>query len=71
MKVNELITRLQQLVNTEPELGEVDIKLETEPTYKNTRESDIEDVWIHEWYDSRTKKKYKTVILTEERNDNT
>ena len=41
MKVNELITKLQQLVNTEPELGEVDIKLETEPTYKNTRESDM------------------------------
>lgn len=71
MKVNELITRLQQLVNTEPELGEVDIKLETEPTYKNSIESNIEDVWIHEWYDSRTKKKYKTVILMEERNDNT
>jgi len=71
MKVNELIARLQQLVNTEPELGEVDIKLETEPTYKNSIESDIDDVWIHEWYDSRTKKKYKTVILTEERNDNT
>ena len=70
MKVNELIARLQQLVNTEPELGEVDIKLETEPTYKNSIESDIDDVWIHEWYDSRTKKKYKTVILTEERDDN-
>ena len=71
MKVNELITRLQQLVNTEPELGEVDVKLETEPTYKNSIESDIDDVWIHEWYDSRTKKEYKTVILTEEQNDNT
>ena len=70
MKVNELITRLQQLVNTEPELGEVDIKLETEPTYKNSIESDIEDVWIHEYYDSKTKKKYKTVIIMEERNDN-
>ena len=70
MKVNELITKLQQLVNTEPELGEVDIKLETESTYKNSIESDIDDVWIHEWYDSRTKKKYKTVILTEERDDN-
>ena len=70
MKVNELITKLQQLVNTESELGEVDIKLETEPTYKNSIESDIDDVWIHEWYDSRTKKKYKTVILTEERDDN-
>ena len=69
MKVNELITKLQQLVNTEPELEEVDIKLETEPTYKNSIESGIDDVWIHEWYDSRTKKKYKTVILTEERND--
>lgn len=71
MKVNELIARLQQLINTEPKLGEVDIKLETEPTYKNSIESDIDDVWIHEWYDSRTKKKYKTVILTEVRNDNT
>ena len=71
MKVNELITRLQQLVNTEPELGNVDIKLETEPTYKNLIESDIEDVWIHEWYDSKIKKKCKTVILVEERNDNT
>ena len=71
MKVNELITRLQQLVNTEPELGNVDVKLETEPTYKNSIESDIDDVWVHEWYDSRTKKKYKTVILVEERNDNT
>lgn len=70
MKVNELINRLQQLVNTEPELGEVDIKLETEPTYKNPIESDIEDVLIHHWYDSKTKKEYKTVILTEERNDN-
>ena len=71
MKVNELITRLQQLVNNEPELGEVDIKLETEPTYKNPIESDIEDVLIHHWYDSKTKKEYKTVILMEERNDNT
>ena len=71
MKVNELITRLQKLVNTEPELGDVDIKLETEPTYKNSIESDIEDVWIHEWYDSKIKKNCKTVILMEERNDNT
>lgn len=69
MKVNELITRLQQLVNTEPDLGEVDIKLETEPTYKNSIESDIEDAWIHEWYDSKTKKEYKTVILVEKQND--
>ena len=71
MKVNELIARLQQLVNTEPELSEVDIKLETEPTYKNSIESDIDDVWIHEWYDSKTKKNCKTVILVEERSDNT
>lgn len=71
MKVNELITRLLQLADTEPELGNVDVKLETEPTYKNSIESDIDDVWIHEWYDSKTKKKYKTVILTEVRNDNT
>ena len=71
MKVNKLIDILQRLVNTEPDLGDVDIKLETEPTYKNTRESDIEDVWIHEWYDSKTKKNHKTVILMEERNDNT
>ena len=71
MQVNELITRLQQLVNTEPELGEVDIKLETEPTYKNSIESDIDDVWIHEWYDSKAKKECKTVILVEEQNDNT
>ena len=71
MKVNELIARLQQLVNTEPELSEVDIKLETEPTYKNSIESDIDDVWIHEWYDSKTKKNCKTVILGEERSDNT
>ena len=63
MKVNELITRLQQLVNTEPELSEVDIKLETEPTYKNPVESDIEDVLIHHWYDSKTKKECKVVIL--------
>lgn len=69
MKINELIARLQQLVNTEPELGEVDIKLETEPTYKNSIESDIEDVWIHEWYDSKTKKNCKTVILVEKQND--
>lgn len=69
MKVNELIIKLQQLVDTEPELGKADIKLETEPTYKNSIESDIDDVWIHEWYDSKTKKKYKTVILTEKQND--
>ena len=69
MKVNELITRLQQLVNTEPDLGEIDIKLETEPTYKNTIESDIKDVLIHHWYDSKTKKECKTVIIVEKRND--
>lgn len=69
MKVNELITRLQQLVSTEPELGNVDIKLETEPTYKNSIESDIDDVWIHEWYDSKTKKECKVVILVEKQND--
>lgn len=63
MKVNKLITVLQRLVNTEPELGEVDIKLETEPTYKNPVESDIEDVLIHHWYDSKTKKECKVVIL--------
>ena len=69
MKVNKLIDILQRLVNTEPDLGDVDIKLETEPTYKNTRESDIEDVWIHEWYDSKTKKNCKTVIIMERQND--
>ena len=61
MKVNKLIAVLQRLVNTEPELGKVDIKLE---------KSNIEDVLIHHWYDSKTKKEYKTVILVEERNDN-
>ena len=61
MKVNKLIDILQRLVNTEPELGKVDIKLE---------KSNIEDVLIHHWYDSKTKKEYKTVILVEERNDN-
>lgn len=71
MKVNKLIDILQRLINTEPELGEAVIKLETEPTYKNSFESDIEDILIHHWYDSRTKKEYKTVILVEERNDNT
>lgn len=69
MKVNELITRLLQLADTEPELGNVDVKLETEPTYKNPIESDIEDVLIHHWYDSKTKKEHKVVILVEERND--
>lgn len=69
MKVNELITMLQQLINNEPDLGEVDIKLETEPTYKNSFESDIEGVFIHHWYDSKTKKEYKTVILVGEQND--
>lgn len=69
MKVNELITRLLQLADTEPELGNVDVKLETEPTYKNSIESDIEDVLIHHWYDSKTKKEHKTVILVERKND--
>lgn len=69
MKVNKLITMLQRLVNTEPELGEVDVKLETEPTYKNPIESDIEDVLIHHWYDSKTKKEHKVVILVEKQND--
>ena len=69
MKVNELITRLLQLADTEPELGNVDVKLETEPTYKNSIESDIEDVLIHHWCDSKTKKEHKVVILVEKQND--
>lgn len=71
MKVNKLITVLQRLVNTEPELGNVDVKLETESIYKSPLECDIEDVLIHHWCDSKTKKEHKVVILVERQNDNT
>lgn len=71
MKVNELITRLLQLADTEPELGNVDVKLETESIYKSPLECDIEDVLIHHWRDSKTKKEHKVVILVEKQNDNT
>lgn len=69
MKVNELITRLLQLADTEPELGNVDVKLETESIYKSPLECDIEDVLIHHWYNSKTKKEHKVVILVEKQND--
>lgn len=70
MTVNELISELQRIKNL-PDVdgGNLVVKLEFETFYKCDEQHNIEDVYLHEWYDSKTKKEYKTVILVEERND--
>ena len=70
MTVNELIRELQKIKNL-PDVdgGNLVVKLEFETFYKCDEHHNIEDVYLHEWYDSKTKKEYKTVILVEERND--
>ena len=70
MTVNELINELQKIKNL-PDVdgGNLVVKLEFETFYKCDEHHNIEDVYLHEWYDSKTKKEYKTVILVEERND--
>ena len=72
MTVNELINELQKIKNL-PNVdgGNLVVKLEFETFYKCDERHNIEDVYLHEWYDSKTKKECKTVILVEERNDNT
>ena len=70
MTVNELISELQKIKNL-PDVdgGNLVVKLEFETFYKCDEHHNIEDVYLHEWHDSKTKKEYKTVILVEERND--
>lgn len=70
MTVNELISELQKIKNL-PDVdgGNLTVKLEFETFYKCDEHHNIEDVYLHEWYDSKTKKEHKTVILVEERND--
>jgi hypothetical protein len=70
MTVNELISELQKIRNL-PNVdgGNLTVKLEFETFYKCDEQHNIEDVYLHEWYDSKTKKEYKTVILVERQND--
>jgi hypothetical protein len=68
--VNELITELQKIRNL-PSVdgGNLTVKLEFETFYKCDEQHNIEDVYLHEWYDSKTKKEHKVVILVEKQND--
>jgi len=70
MTVNELISELQKIKNL-PNVdgGNLTVKLEFETFYKCDEQHNIEDVYLHVWYDSKTKKEHKVVILVEERND--
>lgn len=70
MTVNELISELQKIKNL-PDVdgGNLTVKLEFETFYKCDEQHNIEDVYLHEWYDSKTEKEHKVVILVEERND--
>lgn len=70
MTVNELISELQKIKNL-PNVdgGNLTVKLEFETFYKCDEHHNIEDVYLHEWHDSKTKKEHKTVILVEKQND--
>lgn len=67
MTVNELITELQKIKNL-PSVdgGNLVVKLEFETFYKCDERHNIEDVFLHEWYDSKTKKNNREVLLIEE-----
>lgn len=70
MKVNELISELQRIKNL-PNVdgGNLVVKLEFETLYKCDEQHNIENVYLHEWYDSKTKKTTMEVLLIEEQKE--
>lgn len=70
MTVNELISELQKIRNL-PNVdgGNLTVKLEFETFYKCDEHHNIEDVFLHEWYDSKTKKNNREVLLIEEQKE--
>lgn len=70
MTVNELISELQKIKNL-PDVdgGNLTVKLEFETFYKCDEHHNIEDVFLHEWYDSKTKKNNREVLLIEEQKE--
>lgn len=70
MTVNELISELQRIKNL-PDVdgGNLTVKLEFETFYKCDERHNIEDVFLHEWYDSKTKKNTMEVLLIEEQKE--
>ena len=70
MTVNELISELQKIKNL-PNVdgGNLTVKLEFETFYKCDEHHTIEDVYLHEWHDSKTKKTTMEVLLIEEQKE--
>lgn len=70
MTVNELISELQKIKNL-PNVdgGNLTVKLEFETFYKCDEHHNIEDVYLHEWHDSKTKKNNMEVLLIEEQKE--
>jgi len=70
MTVNELISELQKIKNL-PDVdgGNLTVKLEFETFYKCNEQHNIEDVYLHEWHDSKTKKTTMEVLLIEEQKE--
>ena len=70
MTVNELINELQKIKNL-PDVdgGNLTVKLEFETFYKCDEHHNIEDVYLHEWHDSKTKKNNMEVLLIEEQKE--
>ena len=70
MTVNELISELQKIKNL-PDVdgGNLVVKLEFETFYKCDEHHNIEDVYLHEWHDSKTKKDTMEVLLIEEQKE--
>lgn len=70
MTVNELISKLQKIKNL-PDVdgGNLVVKLEFETFYKCDEHHNIEDVYLHEWHDSKTKKSNMEVLLIEEQKE--
>lgn len=70
MTVNELISELQKIKNL-PDVdgGNLVVKLEFETFYKCDEHHNIEDVYLHEWHDSKTKKNNVEVLLIEEQKE--
>lgn len=70
MTVNELISELQKIKNL-PNVdgGNLVVKLEFETFFKCDEQHNIEDVFLHEWYNSKTKKTTMEVLLIEEQKE--
>ena len=70
MTVNELISELQRIKNLPyTDGGNLTVKLEFETFFKCDERHNIEEVFLHEWSDSRTKKTTIEVLLIEEQKE--